>query len=343
MAISCSNELRKVSVLCDNCFIGMESLVYVKCSECGIDLCLLCFVNQIETSLHSKCHEYRIVSGMNTKIHGREWTLMEEILFVEGLGVCGIGNWPEISKYVGGKKDVESHFYKIFGFQRNTCKPLRMSKSVSNPYRGLIGSYMPFREDFDVEYMNDHEALIKDVNFEEGEGELKGRLVEAVLDSYIRIIMFRNRRKHITLDRNLVDMESLKTKNEKSGIGDTIKWITPYLTKQDFNVFFRGLYIEKKLYDLLKGYSRKENSTYEEEIGYIKNFCSERERKLCEAYGLSINVYLELRKEVISCLIKKKEFVKEDFDRLFGFLKETDELYSFFLENGWIRKEEEKD
>lgn len=340
MAFSCSNELKGVSILCDNCFVEMTILTHIKCSECEIDLCLSCFVNQVETSLHSKYHKYRVISKMGTRIHEKKWTLMEEILFIEGLRVSGIGNWSGISKYVGRGKDVEDHFYKVFGFQKGVDGLPRITEKTSDPYRGTIGSYMPYRKDFDIEYMNGYEALIKDLNSYEDEGELKKKMIEAVLDSYIKIIRFRNRRKHTILGKNLIDMEGLMKKNEQFKVVDNIKWIAPYLTKSDFNTFLCGIYIEKKLHELLNK-RKQENNGMTDLDGILssKYFVSERERKVCETHGLSPDVYLGLKREMASCLAKKRRFTREDFNRLFGFLKETGTLYNFFLEHGWIYEE----
>ncbi|AFN82788.1 histone acetyltransferase complex SAGA/ADA subunit ADA2 [Encephalitozoon romaleae SJ-2008] len=340
MAFSCSNELKEVSILCDNCFVEMTTLTYIKCSECEIDLCLSCFVNQVETSLHSKYHKYRVISKMDTRIHEEKWTLMEEILFIEGLSVSGIGNWSGVSKYVGGERDVEDHFYKVFGFQKEVGGLPRITEKSSNPYRGTISSYMPYRKDFDIEYMNGYEALIKDLSLHEDEGKLEKRMIEAVLDSYIKIIRYRNRRKHAILGRNLIDMEGLMKKNEQFKVVDNIKWIVPYLTKPDFNTLLYGIYIEKKLHELLNKRKQK-NSGMTDPDGILssKYFVGERERELCETHGLSPDVYLGLKREMAYYLAKKKRFTKEDFNRLFGFLKETDTLYNLFLEYGWIHKE----
>ncbi|KMV66225.1 histone acetyltransferase complex SAGA/ADAsubunit ADA2 [Encephalitozoon cuniculi EcunIII-L] len=342
MAISCSDQLGGVSILCDYCFLMMTDLTYIKCNECAVDLCLRCFVNQIETSVHSKYHGYRVVSKMNAKIGEEGWTLLEEILFVECLDTCGIGNWEGISRYIGAGRDIKSHFYKMLDLQESTSEFPRINPKVSNPYRGAISSYMPYRRDFDVEYMDEHEVLIRDLSVDGSKEELKKKITNATLDSYMRLVRFRNRRKHAILGKNLMDMQNLKKKDEECGFVNSIKWIAPYLTKSDFNVFFRGVYIEKRLHELLNRRNRENRDAMDvKNILPSKYFVSDKERRLCETYNLSPGMYLELKKEVISCFIRRGEFTKEDFNRLFGFLGEADGLYGLFLERGWIHEEKE--
>ncbi|WEL38366.1 SANT domain-containing protein [Encephalitozoon hellem] len=341
MAFSFSDEFGGISILCDNCFVETTSLTYIKCFECEIDLCLSCFVNQVEISLHSKYHKYRVVSKMDTQIHEERWTLMEEILFMEGLSVSGIGNWSGISKYIGKEKDVEKHFYKVFKFEKREDELPRVAERASNPYRGTIGSYMPYRRDFDVEYMNEYEGTIKDLSPDEG--EIERRVVDAVLDSYMKVIKFRNRRKHAILEKNLVDMGALEKKDKDFKVVDGIGWIAPYLTRSDFNTFFRGIYIEEKLRELLSKCKQEGSSVPNfKDVLSSEYFVDEEERRLCKTHGIPLDTYIGIRKEMVSCLTGGKRCTKEDFNRLFGFLKETDSLYNFFLEHGFMEKKENK-
>lgn len=342
MAISRSARLGRLSILCDNCLGCVEGGAYVKCGDCTADLCLPCFAAQAETPVHSKHHRYRVVCGMEARGRGDGWTVLDEMLLVEGVDACGIGNWAGVSEYVGRGKDVETHFHLMLGLREVPAGPGRESKGSSNPYRGCVSSYMPHRRDFDVEYMNGHEALVDALAVDGGGSEVRSKATEAILDSYMRIIKFRNRRKHVILDRNLVDMEGLRERDKDAEFVQDIKWITPYLTRSDFNVLFRGLYIERRLNSMLN--KRIAGTTCgPEDTDPLLFLLSEREKGLCNACGMSPSTYLELKKEAFLCSARKGEFTRDDFNRLLGGLEHADVVYDFFVEGGWIGDKEIKE
>lgn len=344
MAISHSTELQSFSVVCDNCFVEMTTSTYIRCYECILDLCLFCFLHQTETPVHSRYHRYRVISRMDVKIYDEGWSLLEEVLFIGGLETCGIGNWAEVSRYVGKNKDVEEHFCRLFGVERDLEASNVVEARSSNPYRGMVSSYMPYRKDFDIEYMNDQETLLKDIEYEDD--GLKKKFVNVALKSYMNTIKYRNRRKYVIFDRNLMAMELLRNNDEKAGAGfvGDIKCIVPYLTKSDFNTFFSGLYIENKLLMLL----RKCVETMHDRIDVKRlvdpdHLLLENERRIRDVCRMSSTVYLELKKEAVSYFVKRKEFTKHRLKMLLGLHdKRVDILYDFFYVQGWIRTYIEK-
>lgn len=335
-------EPRSFSIVCDSCFAEITEATYIQCCDCTFDLCLMCVLEQVETPVHSKHHRYRVVSEMGVDMYNDGWSLLEEMLFIEGLEVCGIGNWADICNYVGREKDVEDHFYRLFGIGRDPDAGEAVDERVSNPHRGPVSSYMPHRRDFDVEYMNDQETLIRDMEVSAGDDEIKRRFMGAVLKSYMNVVRFRERRRYVILDRNLVDLDVLREKDAKAvGIIEDIKCAAPYLTKSDFNVLFSGLYIEHRLEMLLKRYvDTADSRIHVDRLMLADKLLSRQESAVCGAWRMAPGAYLELKKEVVSYLARKQELSRHRFKKLLSVLDQrADEIYGFFQTQGWIYKD----
>lgn len=337
MATSHSIELKRFSVVCDNCFVEITRSKYVKCHECVLDLCLPCFLAQTETAVHSKHHRYRVISRMDVEIYGGGWTLLEEMLFIHGLETCGIGNWADISNYVGENKDVESHFYELLRIERDPDATSEVGEKTSNPHRGLISSYMPYRREFDTEYMNDQETVIRDLSISEEDSETKKEFVEAIVSSYMNVVGCRNRRRHVILDKNLMDMKTLKRNEELAG-GDfvkDIKCVAPYLTKSDFNVLFRGLYIENRLLALLKKHAGSYGRIDLGRLRSAEHLLSDQEKRLCDASKMAHGSYIELKRELALRLVRKKRMSRDAFKVLLDLPEDRMEpIYEFFRMQG---------
>ncbi|KAH9411674.1 hypothetical protein HK407_04g07820 [Ordospora pajunii] len=335
-----------VAILCDNCFSYMTCTRHIRCCECATDLCMHCFASQTETMHHSKYHHYRTVSQLYKQVDGSGWTLLEEALFIEGLEAFGIGNWAEIESHVGGRKDVKQHFYKLLGIHDDErCQHTRCKQS--NPYRGCVSSYMPLRKDFDVEYLNDQEAIMMNLRTDSKSGTM---LTEAMLDSYVKIVMFRRRWKYAILEKAMVDVMHIKKSesiaNQMNMHG--IKCIAPYMTRSDFNTFFNGIYIEKHLYRMLMKQSmlgRHHSIDVSDALKCIApangqlsrdGFLSENEKKLCKSTGISFGKYIDSKAIAIGHLLSKTRLSSKDLGAIFQNPADAEKAYQLLHDQGWI-------
>lgn len=85
-------------ILCDTCFNNITNLTRVHCTECSIDQCPSCFYGGKENALHKTTHRYRVMEPMTFNVYQDDWNAIEEVLFIEGLGLYGIGNWLDMSR-----------------------------------------------------------------------------------------------------------------------------------------------------------------------------------------------------------------------------------------------------
>lgn len=54
---------------------------------------------------------------MNFPLFSKDWTAKEELLLIQGIMKCGLGNWVDISEqYIRSKeaKECEDHYYTFY-------------------------------------------------------------------------------------------------------------------------------------------------------------------------------------------------------------------------------------
>jgi hypothetical protein len=55
-----------------------------------------------------------------------EWGADEELLFIDGLAACGMGNWAGVAEHVGTKtkEECEAHYLKVYVNSSQWPKPV---------------------------------------------------------------------------------------------------------------------------------------------------------------------------------------------------------------------------
>ncbi|KAK4705981.1 transcriptional adapter 2-alpha, partial [Phenoliferia sp. Uapishka_3] len=161
------------------------------------DLCVQCFRAGKTTGPHRSTHAYRIISSHAFPIFTADWGADEELLLIEGAEMYGLGNWADISDHIGGrtKEECEDHYREVYlrspnyplpvpaGFNTDhqafqQRKKQRLEEVQTRPFSHPppkplasaptcheIGGYMPGRLEFETEYENEAENLIKDMEF----------------------------------------------------------------------------------------------------------------------------------------------------------------------------------
>jgi len=221
-----------VQYFCDFCRREVTKQMRIKCAECSdFDLCLSCFSAGREVFDHKKTHRYRVIEHVASPILDPDWGADEEVLFIEGICMFGLGNWVDIAEHVGTKSKMrcEQHFQVHFALSKLAPLPLYPEKihaapatlssgsaeSVSKAFdpswykkrrrssvvynslgpvtenslaaaadpnpssrkkndgpAALVG-YQPLRGDFDVEFDNDFEKIICDMEFRDDDTALE--------------------------------------------------------------------------------------------------------------------------------------------------------------------------
>lgn len=104
---------------CSICDRNIMKSVKVKCLECQdppITICLECHRTGEEKGNHKKKHDYYILDNLSFPLFTKDWTAKEELMLIQGIMKCGLGNWIDIAEqYVRTKdaKQCEDHYFSF--------------------------------------------------------------------------------------------------------------------------------------------------------------------------------------------------------------------------------------
>ncbi|GAA5993345.1 hypothetical protein JCM10908_001439 [Rhodotorula pacifica] len=163
------------------------------------DLCVDCFLHGKSLGPHRATHDYRVISSHSFPIFNKNWGADEELALIEGAEMYGLGNWADIAEHVGGrtKEECYDHYVKTYiqsenyplphieqDFDPADPEPFQARKKArleelqsrpiplpppkplaSAPTCHEIGGFMPGRLEFEHEWENEAEMLIKDMEF----------------------------------------------------------------------------------------------------------------------------------------------------------------------------------
>ncbi|KAJ3323657.1 Transcriptional adapter ada2 [Boothiomyces sp. JEL0866] len=244
-----------------------------------------------------------------------DWGADEELLLVEGLEMFGIGNWEHISEHIGTKnsKECNDHYQRVYinaeswpypdmseKFDMSPGKRLRARPPgyqvtklpkcprapASQPVNHEIAGYMPGRKEFEHEFENDAEQIVKDIEItdedtkeEIGKSNLTLDLKATVLDIYNTTLDRRAQRKKFVFDRGLTDFKKIqsiekKRPKEEKELYQKYRVFAKMMTQEDFHIFMEGLTNELKLrqkINQLQEYIRMGVTTMKEANEYEKD------------------------------------------------------------------------
>lgn len=259
------------------------------------------------------------------------WSSKEELMALEGLLKFGYGNWGSISEYISSNKgpwECEKHYKQIFlGKNKNTLSTLNIltyrddnqnlitiqsdntecfmeiapdiipipeprAEIEKHPLTEFAG-YMPLRRDFEIEYENDIEMYLADLEFYDDDTAEDTSIKLRQLEVYNKVLEEREERKKFVIERWPQEL-----KNEKR---------------------FSHNIIEKTIYQAMKPYARL--LTPEKHLALVE--------ALIKEYMLRLK--LEELKEAKSLGIKTEEdFKKFIHDKKNNKAKEFDVLFKDF-------------
>jgi transcriptional adapter 2-alpha len=340
---------------------------YIQCSECqNLFFCILCFAVGKLKSEHLLSHRYSVIDPIKFPVFVHEWSGKEEMLLLEGLLKFGYGNWGCISEHLGSKKNAwecEKHYKQIYlgkspdhlnvlqvlssrdeaGFvvtsELTNCElfmdieeepiphPEKRPEIAKHPLSEFAG-YMPLRKDFEIEYENDIEMYLADLEFYEDDKAEDVEIKLKQLEVYNKVLDEREERKNFVIERWPIELENEK-KFKNNIIERTIyQALKPYarLLPPDKHLsLFEGLvkeYILKlKLEELKEAQSRgiKTEEEFKRFLNEKKNTYSAKSKEfetvikepfivvntkadegmdeLCKRIGISLDSFLEVRDE----------------------------------------------
>ncbi|ANQ07616.1 Transcrition adapter 2 [Plasmodium coatneyi] len=277
---------------CDICNKDITHAIRIRCAECvDFDLCVNCFSSgkemKSEKCEHYNYHNYIPIPKYDFPLYKLNWSAEEELLLLDGISKYGFGNWEQVADLVNSAAKIpktdrqcEKHYYNFY--LKSNCAPLPDNKRLlikpdGNPYdiehvaekdinendeyvqpkskknnRTQIIGYWPLRGDFDIEYDNDAELLLADMEFKESDLPQQKELKLQVLEIYNSKLDERIYRKRTVIERGLLDTKSQmqrdkkRTKEEKE-LYTALKPLSRFHSPQHHEYFIQLLLEEQKL------------------------------------------------------------------------------------------------
>src|SRR5256885_1582356 len=106
--------------MCSLCDRNIQKSIKVRCFECSdpaVTLCFECFRTGAENGAHKSTHDYFVLDNLNFNLFTKDWTAKEELLLIQGIMKCGMGNWVDIAEQYVKTKDpkmCEEHYFSFF-------------------------------------------------------------------------------------------------------------------------------------------------------------------------------------------------------------------------------------
>ena len=276
-----------LKVHCDKCAKNVSNIVRIKCAECtDFDLCVECFSQGVELQQHKNNHDYHICDPLAFPIFERHWSASEELLFLDGIDQKGMGNFSDISVYLGSKslQECKDHYYEIYidspyfptpnlGKMLRNIKPIPYVEENPNeiaqeliskptpsvPGNHEIGGFLPGRFEFDAEYDAEAETVVKDLEFFMDDSPEERELKLALFEIYNKSLDLKYHRRMFLNERNMYDYRKIqqsekKKSTEEKAMNHQFKPFNRIMTAADVEQIMDGLtrsyQIKRKIYEL---------------------------------------------------------------------------------------------
>ncbi|XP_032678365.1 transcriptional adapter 2-alpha-like isoform X2 [Odontomachus brunneus] len=242
----------EVSVLKDEipisdptCRVCKSTLVepYVRCAVCvNVEICLPCFAKGCEIDTHKNDHNYMIIKN-EFPLFDSGWSAMQETKLLDLMLQCGFGNWSDISHAMGRTaKECKQHYLQHYVDNQTlpdlpklkenrtslfSCDPipfLYKLQDLDEPPRfapdtangKLVAGYNAARSDFEVNFDNDAESLVADLDLDDFQPddnmyELGRALQVAMVQVYNNRLKERMRRYEIIRRHGLIALRKINS------------------------------------------------------------------------------------------------------------------------------------
>ncbi|KAH0786776.1 Myb-like DNA-binding domain containing protein [Histomonas meleagridis] len=236
-------------IFCATCGRQILNESYVRCLRCrDFDQCLECLSSGREVDKRHQSHSFVFVSCKNEpkSLYRENWETKDELNLLVGIKKFGLGNWEEVSEFVGNKTPVECETYYVQTFLKSPSAPKPISEVLPPcelppppPYDtkpqpseyvkflkkqklsnqkavpAEFNGYMPYRHEFEIEFNNEAEQIIANISFkDEPETEETFRKKIQTLRCYNYQIEERRKRTRIIENVGMLYEESEPFDNE---------------------------------------------------------------------------------------------------------------------------------
>lgn len=263
-------------VYCYFCERELSHFTYIKCAECeNLFICIKCFANCKEQGDHLHSHKYTVKQNLEIEIGSKGWTALEELKLISSFESSGYGNWGEATKVLKYKNEKECElFFKNNYLNLDVKTNTSLKESFEQEYNNIIEKYnneqkepekcfeevlgyMKEREDFEVEYDNDAELLLAEMEFtaetEDKEDELKYK----ILSFYNERLIQRKLRKDFVIKRGILDIkknnaeDKLKSKEQRE-IENVLKLFERFHSPEEHRELINDILKERELAKILE-------------------------------------------------------------------------------------------
>jgi len=334
MAYATTLVEKKLHFYCDECFRDITTLPFIQCIKCSSSICLYCFFANF-----SECHiqSYKVVSNLQKPFLYPDWSMIEELLFLYGVSAFGIGNFEDISSIIFSKtvEKVREHFYQLFQIENSTEGEVPMPAAArSDPNDSEVLSYLSKREDFESEILYEYESIISSLSIGENDSAADAGLKRYMLRHYNDVMKQRRIWKSWILDRGLVDMSRIKTRD--SLFLAKYKWLVKYISKSDFNVFMSGLLEERELKQHCDRHM-KEIKINTKRLLDFSMLLSPLEKQFCDRLRISLHEYGRVKRIALESFLAEQPLLPQ-LIRVFGAQEESriNILYRWFSKHGIV-------
>lgn len=271
---------------CSTCSRDISNEIYMKCSRClGFVQCLECFSVGNEALSHIKSHPFIILEPETQSLFQEGWTAEQEILLLNAIQTCGLGNWHEIAEIMKTKSAIECecHYFQVYIQSNSAPEPIdsilppltlpppppydttpRESRPSIAHEKNLhaknkkdrttpaeFSGWMPRRDEFEVEFINDAEQLIAGISFSETE-ETEVTLSEKLnqLKTYNISIEERRYRTEFVVNWDLLDRDfrsfGYATNKSEAELEESLLPLGQIVPKVDLENFVSAITNEKR-------------------------------------------------------------------------------------------------
>ena len=281
---------------CAKCNREIDKEICAQCCRCSnFFLCLECYSICSECKMHNRMHQCVIIEPDKNEIFQEGWTIEEEAILLFSIQSCGLGNWHSISEAVKTKSHVECecHYFDTFlsngestpepgeeilkpsilppppsyntapresrpsiSHEKNLAQIGKKDKTTPAEFAG----WMPRRNEFETEYMNDAEMIISGISFSETT-ESKASYDKKInlLRIYNELLEERHKRIKFALDYGMLDEElksfGANTEQEKK-LEEKLLPFAQILPKETLELFLQSYENEIKIKEKILNYRK---------------------------------------------------------------------------------------
>ncbi len=233
-----------------------------------------------ELAPHKAHHDYYLMCSARFPLYSHSWAAQEELLLLEAVALCGLGNWSEISQHVQTKSadDCRLHFFAAYVDSPNYPTPIDplseeeiraawpmpvavpiVEKKVipkpglSLPMKNNLGTFMPLRNEFDTPFNEEAEEIPADIVFNEDDNEEEKKTKVHALQIYASMLSERKKKTQFLVDLDLLDWKQHQL-FDRSLSNDDAKLVSsmrPFLqcfaTKSNWEKLVNGMLAEQHL------------------------------------------------------------------------------------------------